>query len=38
VAPGEMQMVSTFLQPDAQSHITDTCNGQPCYAGGFTGP
>jgi hypothetical protein len=38
VAPGEMQMVSDFLQPDAQSHITDTCNGGPCYAGGFTGP
>ena len=38
VAPAEMQMVSTFLQPDAQSHITDTCNGGPCYAGGFTGP
>ena len=38
VAPGEMQMVSTFLQPDAQSHITDTCNGAPCYAGGFAGP
>ena len=38
VAPGEMQMVSTWLQPDALSHITDTCNGAPCYAGGFTGP
>ena len=38
VAPAEMQMVSDFLQPDAQSHITDTCNGGPCYAGGFAGP
>jgi len=38
VAPGEMQMVSDFLRPDAQSQITDTCAGQPCYAGGFTGP
>jgi hypothetical protein len=38
VAPAEMQMVSDFLQPDAQSHITDTCGGGPCYAGGFTGP
>jgi hypothetical protein len=37
VAPEQMQMVSDFLQPDAQSHITDTCGG-PCYAGGFTGP
>jgi hypothetical protein len=37
VAPGEMQMVSDFLRPDANSHITDTCGG-PCYAGGFTGP
>ncbi|HEX6117089.1 MAG TPA: hypothetical protein VFY99_08310 [Solirubrobacterales bacterium] len=38
VAPAEMQMVSDFLQPDAQSHITDTCNGAPCFAGGFNGP
>jgi hypothetical protein len=38
VAPGEMQMVSDFLRPDAASHITDTCNGAPCFAGGFTGP
>ncbi|HEX5954787.1 MAG TPA: hypothetical protein VFY37_02535 [Solirubrobacterales bacterium] len=37
VAPAEMQMVSDFLRPDAQSRITDTCGG-PCYAGGFTGP
>jgi hypothetical protein len=37
VAPAEMQMVSDFLMPDAQSAITDTCLG-PCYAGGFTGP
>lgn len=34
----EQQMVSDFLQPDAQSHITDTCNGNPCFDGGFTGP
>jgi hypothetical protein len=37
VAPAEMQMVSDFLRPDAESHITNTCNG-PCFAGGFTGP
>ena len=34
----EQQMVSDFLQPDAQSNITDTCMGLPCYDGGFTGP
>jgi hypothetical protein len=38
VQPAEQQMVSDFLRPDAQSAITDTCNGQPCYDGGFTGP
>jgi hypothetical protein len=38
VAPEEMQMVSDFLRPDAQSAITDTCGGLPCFAGGFTGP
>ena len=38
VAPEEMQMVSDFLRPDAQSQITDTCLGLPCFAGGFTGP
>jgi hypothetical protein len=27
-----------FLRPDAQSAITDTCGGLPCFAGGFTGP
>ena len=37
-APAERQMVSDFLQPDNLSHITDTCNGGPCYAGTFTGP
>ncbi len=31
-------MVSDFLRPDAQSAITDTCLGGPCYDGGFTGP
>ena len=31
-------MVSDFLRPDAQSAITDTCGGGPCYDGGFTGP
>ena len=36
--PQEQQMVSDFLMPDAQSHITDTCNGNPCFDGGFTGP
>ncbi len=34
----EKQMVSDFLQPDGVSHITDTCNGGPCYSGTFTGP
>ncbi len=34
----EQQMVSDFLRPDAQSQITDTCLGLPCYDGGFTGP
>jgi hypothetical protein len=38
VTPEEMQMVSDFLQPDAQSHITDTCNGGPCYSSIFAGP
>ena len=38
VAPEEMQMVSDFLQPDAQSQITDTCAPLACFAGGFTGP
>ncbi len=37
-AAAEQQMVSDFLRPDAQSQITDTCSGAPCYAGGFTGP
>jgi len=37
VDPEEMQMVSDFLMPDAQSAITDTCLG-PCFAGGYTGP
>ena len=36
--PGEQQMVSDFLRPDAASQITDTCGGQACYDGGFTGP
>ena len=38
VAPEEMQMVSDFLQPDAQSLITDTCAPLACFAGGFAGP
>ena len=38
VAPDEMQMVSDFLQPDAQSLITDTCAPLACFAGGFAGP
>jgi hypothetical protein len=38
VEPAEQQMVSDFLRPDAESHITDTCNGGPCFDGGFTGP
>jgi hypothetical protein len=37
-APAEQQMVSDFLRPDGQSAIFDTCLGQPCFAGGFTGP
>jgi hypothetical protein len=36
--PAEQQMVSDFLRPDAQSLITDTCLGGPCYSIGFTGP
>ncbi len=31
-------MVSDFLRPNRKSKITDTCEGKPCYAGGFTGP
>ncbi len=38
IQPQEQQMVSDFLRPDAASAITDTCGGQPCYDGGFTGP
>ena len=34
----EQQMVSDFLQPDAQSHITDTCTGGPCFDFTFSGP
>ena len=33
----EQQMVSDFLQPDAQSHIDDECGG-PCYDFTFSGP
>ena len=36
--PEEQQMVSDFLRPDAQSQITDTCNGGPCFSIGFSGP
>jgi hypothetical protein len=36
--PAEQQMVSDFLRPDAQSQITDTCNGGPCYSLNFSGP
>ena len=36
--PAEQQMVSDFLQPNAASHITDTCNGDPCYDYTFSGP
>ena len=38
LTPAEQQMVSDFLQPDAQSHITDTCNGGPCFDFTFSGP
>ena len=38
MTPAEMQMVSDFLRPDAQSQITDTCGGAPCFSGTFTGP
>ena len=31
-------MVSDFLQPDGQSHITDTCAGGPCFDFTFSGP
>ena len=34
----EQQMVSDFLRPNAQSEITDTCNGDPCYDYTFSGP
>jgi hypothetical protein len=34
----EQQMVSDFLRPNAQSQITDTCNGGPCYDYTFSGP
>jgi hypothetical protein len=37
-AAAEQQMVSEFLRPNAQSSISDTCLGAPCFAGGFTGP
>lgn len=36
--PAEQQMVSDFLRPDAQSQITDTCNGGPCFDLTFSGP
>jgi hypothetical protein len=36
--PEEQQMVSDFLQPNAQSHITDTCAGAPCFDYTFSGP
>ena len=38
VDPQELQMVSDFLRPDAQSSITDTCGGLPCFADIFNGP
>ena len=38
VDPQQMQMVSDWLRPDAQSQITDTCLGLPCFAGFFDGP
>ncbi len=34
----EQQMVSDFLQLDAASHITDTCEGSPCFDRTFKGP
>jgi hypothetical protein len=36
--PAEQQMVSDFLQPNAASQITDTCNGDPCFDFTFSGP
>jgi hypothetical protein len=33
----EQQMVSDFLRPDSQSHITDTCSGGPCFDFTFGG-
>ncbi len=38
VTPAEQQMVSDFLRPDAQSKITDTCNGIACFDYTFSGP
>ena len=38
IEPEEQQMVSDFLRPVGVSGITYTCNGQPCFDGGFTGP
>jgi hypothetical protein len=38
VDPEEVQMISDFLRPDAESQIIDTCGGLPGFAGGFTGP
>jgi hypothetical protein len=34
----EQDMVSSFLQPNAQSNITDTCLGGPCFDFTFSGP
>ena len=31
-------MTSDFLRPNAQSQITDTCLGLPCFSGTFAGP
>ena len=36
--PAEQQMVSDFLRPNAQSQISETCGGGPCFDFNFTGP
>lgn len=36
--PAEQKMVSDFLRPNAQSQISETCSGGPCYDFNFLGP
>ena len=37
-AAAEQKMVSDFLRRNRKSKIRDTCDGGPCFAGGFAGP